>query len=138
MSAQIQVFGQENKWMPNVVVMNFTDFVKYRNLKDASGNRLIHTLSDSFATIAGMEVVTSPVVAANTMYVMDSAQGEILDRQSVRLITSFENNDNAEHETVTFVATARLQFHVPTINRNAFMKCSDVSTAIAAITLPTT
>ena len=138
MSAQITVFGQENSWMADTVLMNFRDFVKYRNLKDKEGNRLIRTLNDNVATIAGLTVVTSPIVPTNELYVFDSRQGEILDRQSITVKTSFENKDNIEHETVTMVAVERLQFHVPLINRDAFMKCSDVETAIAAITEPTT
>lgn len=136
MGAQISVFGEQNSWMAGTVVMNFTDFVKYRNLKDANGNKLIQTMSDSIATIAGMEVITSPIVAPNTLYVFDKNQGEILDRQSISVKTSFENKDNIEHETVTFVAVERIQFHVPTIKRDAFMKCSDVATAITTITAP--
>ena len=134
MGAQISIFGQENSWMATTVVMNFRDFVNYRNLKDSDGNKLVHTLSDSMPTIAGMNVVTSPIVSANTLFVFDASQGEILDRQSITLKTSFENNDNIEHETVTFVGVERLQFHVPIIKRDAFMKCSDVATAITAIT----
>lgn len=134
MSAQITVFGQENKWMPNVVLMNFTDFVKYRNLKDTNGNKLIRTLNDNVATIAGLRVITSPIVVANTLYVMDATQGEILDRQLLTVKTSFENNDNIEHEMVTLVAVERLQFHVKIINRDAFMKCSDIAQAIEDIT----
>jgi HK97 family phage major capsid protein len=134
MSAQISIFGQENAWMANTVVMNFRDFVNYRNLKDSDGNKLVHTLSDAMPTIAGMNVVTSPIVSANTLFVFDTNQGEILDRQSITLKTSFENNDNIEHETVTFVGVERLQFHVPIIKRDAFMKCSDIATAITAIT----
>lgn len=138
MGAQISIFGQENSWMADTVVMNFSDFVKYRNLKDVDGNKLNHTLSDTFATIAGMRVVTSPIVAANTLYVFDSTKGEILDRQSITIKTSYENATNVEHETVTFVGVERLQFHVPIIQRDAFMKCSDIATAIAAIAEPTT
>lgn len=136
MAAQIAVFGQENSWQADTIVMNFTDFIKFRNLKDANGNRLILTLSDTNATIAGLNVVTSPIVVANTAYVFDSRQGEILDRQSITVKTSFENNDNIEHEVVTFVAVERLQFHVPTIKRNAFMKVTDIAAAITAITAP--
>ena len=136
MGAQISVFGQENAWMANTLIMNFKDFVNYRNLKDANGNKLVHTLSDAVPTIAGMQVVTSPIVGANTCYVFDASQGEILDRQQITLKTSFENNDNIEHETVTFVGVERLQFHVPIIQRDAFMKCSDIAVAITAITAP--
>ncbi len=133
MAAQISVFGQENSWMADTVLMNFTDFVKYRNLKDDNGNKLNHTLSDNVATIAGMRVVTSPIVTANTLYVFDSTRGFILDRQMLTIKTSFENRDNIEHETVTLVAVERLQFHVALIDRDAFMKSSDVTAAIAAI-----
>lgn len=133
MAAQINVFGQENAWMADTVVMNFRDFVLYRNLKDADGNKLVKTLSDGTATIAGMRVVTSPIVESNTLFVFDSTKGEILDRQALTVKTSYENNDNIEHEMVTFVAVERLQFHVSIINRDAFMKCSDVEAAIAAI-----
>lgn len=136
MGAQISVFGQENSWMANTLVMNFKDFVNYRNLKDSNGNKLVHTLSDSVPTIAGMNVVTSPIVGANTCYVFDASQGEILDRQQITLKTSFENNDNIEHETVTFVGVERLQFHVPIIQRDAFMKCSDIEAALVLITAP--
>lgn len=136
MSAQIQVFGQENMWMPNALVMNFVDFVKYRNLKDANGNKLIHTLSDTVATIAGMEVITSPIVPQNTCYVMDSAKGKILQRKGYTFNISYENRENIEHELATMVAYERVQFYVKNIDQDAFMKCSDVAAAITAITEP--
>lgn len=136
MAAQINIFGQENMWMADTVIMNYRDFILYRNLKDSNGNKLIKTLSDGTATIAGLQIVTSPIVPSNEIYVFDSTQGEILDRQTLTVKTSYENNDNIEHEMVTIVAVARLQFHVSTINRDAFMKSSDVAAAITAITAP--
>jgi len=136
MSAQINVFGQENKWMPDTIILNYVDYTVYKNLKNLNGDKVILTLSDGTNTIAGLRVVTSPIVARNTCYVFDSMQGEILDRQMLTVKTSFENNDNIEHEMVTLVGVARLQFNVKIINRNAFMKCSDIATAITAITAP--
>ena len=136
MSAQINVFGQENKWMPDTIILNYVDYTVYKNLKNLNGDKVILTLSDGTNTIAGLRVVTSPIVARNTCYVFDSMQGEILDRQMLTVKTSFENNDNIEHEMVTLVGVARLQFNVKIINRDAFMKCSDIATAITAITAP--
>lgn len=136
MGAQISEFGEQNAWMANTVVMNFSDFVKYRNLKDANGNKLVHTLSDAQPTIAGMKVVTSPIVVANTCFVFDSSKGEILDRQAITVQTSYENKDNIEHELVTLVGVERLQFNVRLIERDAFMKCSDIAAAIIAIKKP--
>lgn len=134
MAAQISIFGAENTWMADTLVMNFKDFVIYRNLKDANGNKLIRTLSDTTPTIAGMLVVTNPIVSPNTCFVFDTTQGEILDRQLITIKTSFENNDNIEHETVTFVGVQRIQFHVPISRRDAFMKCSDIAAALVLIT----
>lgn len=136
MGAQISIFGKENAWMANTLVMNFKDFVNYRNLKDSNGNKLVHTLSDAIPTIAGMRVVTSPIVVANTCFVFDSTKGEILDRQAITVVTSFENDTNVEHELVTLVGVERLQFNVRIIDRDAFMKCSDIAVAIAAILKP--
>ena len=65
---------------------------------------------------------------------MHSTKGSILDRKMLTINSYFENNDNAEHELVTFVGVERLQFHVRNINRDAFMKCSDITTAIGDIT----
>lgn len=134
MSAQIQHFGQQNKWIPNTVVMSLRDFVLYRNLKDADGNKIIRTWENGLSTIANLNVVTHPLVAQNELYVFDSNQGEILDRQMITIKESYENNDNIEHEIVTLVGVERIQFHVAQINRDAFMKCSDIVTAIEAIT----
>lgn len=136
MAAQINIFGQQNAWMADTVVMNYRDFILYRNLKDANGNKLIKTLSDGTATLAGMRIVTSPIVPSNEMYVFDSTKGTILDRQMLTVKTSYENRDNIEHEMVTFVAVERLQFHVPIVHRDAFMKVSNVTEAIEDITKP--
>lgn len=133
MGAQISVFGEENAWMADTLVMNYRDFIIYRNLKDANGNKLMHTLSDTVATIAGMRVITSPIVVTNTCYVFDSSKGEILDRQAITVATSYENKDNIEHELVTLVGIERLQFNVRLIDRDAFMKCSDIAVAIGLI-----
>ena len=136
MASQISLFGELNSWMATSVVMNYKDFVNYRNLKDANGNKLVQTMSDNVSTIAGLEVVVSPIVPANTIYVFDKSKGEILDRQAISVATSYENKDNIEHELVTLVGVERLQFNVRLIERDAFMKCSDVATAITAIKKP--
>lgn len=135
MSAQIQIFGQENKWMPDTLVMNFADFVRYRNLKDADGNKIVHTI-EGLPFIAGLRVITSPIVVANTCYVFDSSKGSLLTRQGYTFGVSYDNNDNFEHETATMKAVERVQFYVRQINNDAFMKCTDVATAITAITKP--
>jgi hypothetical protein len=84
----------------------------------------------------GMNIITSPLVAPNTLYVIDSTRGQILDRKQMNVEFYYENKDNAEKEIVTIKAVERVQFHVPFIDRNAFMKCSDINLALSAISKP--
>lgn len=134
MKAQITVFGQENKWMPDVAVMNYIDWTKLYLEKDEDGNYLFpNIIFGGRQEINGMRIVTTPICAADSCYVFDSTKGKILDRRKLTVTASFENNDNIEKELVTFVAVQRLQFHVRNINRDAFMKCSDIPAALVAI-----
>lgn len=137
MKAQIYTFGQENAWEADTVVMNYNDMIKYLHAKDANNNYLFPNFVYGATDIVnGMRIVTSPIVAPNTLYVFDSMKGVILDRKKVTISTSYENRDNIEHELVTFVGVERLQFHVRLIDRDAFMKTSDIAAALTAITAP--
>jgi hypothetical protein len=137
MKAQIYEFGQQNKWQADTVLMNYTDMVTYLLAKNSEGNYLFpNFVFGATDQVNGMRIVTSPLVPQNELYVMDSTRGKILDRKRVTVTASFENKDNIERELVTMVGVERLQFHVRTINRDAFMKCSDIAAAITAITKP--
>ena len=137
MKSQIFTFGQQNKWQADTIIMNYTDMVTYLLAKDLNGVYLFpNFVFGTTDQIGGMRVVTSPLVEQNTMYVLDSTKGKILDRKRTTVTASFENKDNIEHELLTLVAVERLQFHVRMINRDAFMKCSDIATALAAIATP--
>lgn len=135
MKGQIYTFGAENQFMADTVVMNYNDMITYLHAKDANNNYLFpNFVLGATDVVNGMRIVTSPLVAQNTLFVFDSTKGSILDRKKLTVVASFENNDNIEHEIVTFVGHERLQFHVRTIDRDAFMKCTDIEAAITAIT----
>ncbi len=135
MKAQIFTFGQENSWDADTIVMNYNDFVKFMHQKNADNDYLLpNFVMQGDGILNGMKIVTSPLVSANTLYVFDSSKGEILDRQGATLEMSYENNDNFEHEIVTLKVIERLQFHVANINQDAFMKCTNISTALTALT----
>ena len=134
MKGQIYTFGAENQFMANVVLMNYNDVVTYLHAKDANNAYLFpNFVSGSTNVVNGMTIVTSPLVAQNTLFVFDSTKGSILDRKQLTITASFENNDNIEHEIVTFVGHERLQFHVRNIDRDAFLKCTDIEAALVAI-----
>ena len=135
MKAQIFTFGAENSWDANTIVMNYNDFVKFMHQKNTDNDYLLpNFVMQGSAVLNGMTIVTSPLVVPNTLYVFDSTKGEILDRQGATLEMSYENNDNFEHEIVTLKVVERLQFHVAQINQDAFMKCTNITTALTAIT----
>jgi len=137
MKAQIFTFGQERAWDADTILMNYNDWVKFMHTKNADGDYLLpNFMLTGNAVLNGMRVVTSPIVAPNTLYVFDSSKGQILDRMASTIEMAYENNDNFEHEVVTIKAVERLQFHVSTIERDAFMKCSDVAGALLDITNP--
>lgn len=135
MKAQIFTFGAENSWDADTIVMNYNDFVKFMHQKNTDNDYLLpNFVMQGSAVLNGMTIVTSPLVVPNTLYVFDSTKGEILDRQGATLEMSYENNDNFEHEIVTLKVVERLQFHVAEINKDAFMKCTNITTALTAIT----
>lgn len=137
MKAQIYTFGQENAWDANVILMNYNDYVKFMHQKNADGDYLLpNFVVSGINQLSGMEVVTSPLVSPNTLYVMDTTKGVILDRKDMSVEMSYENNDNFENEIATLKAYERLQFHVAQINRDAFMKCTDIAQALIDITAP--
>ncbi len=136
MAAQIYTFGAENKWVADTILMNYSDWVRFMHTKNELGDYLLpNFVLTNGGMLNGMRIVTNPLVAPNTLYVMDSTKGQILDRKSRTIQFAYENADNFEHEVVTIKAVERLQFHVKIINRDAFMKCSDIAAALTAITI---
>jgi HK97 family phage major capsid protein len=135
MKAQIYTFGQQNAWNADTILMNYSDFVRFQHAKNRDGDYLLpNFVYTNGGVLNGMQVVTSPLVAPNTLYVLDSTKGEILDRNQITLEFSYENKQNFEQELVTAKAVERMQFHVSIINRDAFMKCEDIGAALTAIT----
>lgn len=137
MQTQIVALGEENSFMPDTALVNFCDWFKLvRSAKDLDNNyldqRIVERNGQLF--VGGMRVVTNPIVAPNTCYVMDSTKGEVLDRKTVNVDIAFQNKDNWESEIATIKGYVRINLWVPVNNQNAFMKCSDVATAITAIT----
>ena len=136
MQAQIYTLGQENGYAPDTVILNYMDwFSLVLSSKDADANYLDYrNVNMGTAVINGMTVITSPDVAANTCYVFDKTKGEMIINQSYEVSMAYENSTDWESDLVAMKGSIRANLLVETPNQNAFMKCSDVATAIAAIT----
>ena len=137
MATQIFELGKQNFWRANVAVVNNCDYFKFvQSAKDTQGRYLDPRVSTVGGNtyIGDIMIVPSTDVVQNTVYVMDTSKGTILDRRSVSLALSTEHKENFVDGFGTLLATARLQFLVKRNDANAFMKCSDVAAAITAIT----
>lgn len=137
MQTQIFVLGKENSYSPDTAVVNVLDWFKFVNsYKDGDNNYMNYRMTtvEGVPMVNGMKIITSPEVAANTCYVFDSSRAELLVNQSYETSIAFENDTDWESDLVALKASIRANLLVEANNVNAFMKCSDVSTAIDNIT----
>jgi len=139
MRVQISVLGELNAFMPNVVLVNMCDwFTKVESRKDTQGNYIDSrvTMVNGMPNVGGMMVIPLANVPQGTLYVMDTNKGEILDRRRLELEIAFQNADEWEKEIASLKGYTRVNLWVPNEWKNAFMKCSDIDTAISAINKP--
>ena len=137
MQTQIFVLGKENSYSPDTAVVNVLDWFKFVNsYKDGDNNYMNYRMTtvNGVPMVNGMKIITSPEVAANTCYVFDSSRAELLVNQSYETSIAFENDTDWESDLVALKASIRANLLVEANNVNAFMKCSDVNTAIDSIT----
>ena len=139
MATQMRTLGKLAKFRPNLVLVNDMDwFINVESAKDADGNYLdyrVRAVGDGSYIVGSFTILPLVDVDANTMYVMDRSKAFILDRQDIMMTLSRENGTNFVDGYVTLKVTTKLQFVVELNNTDAFMKCSDVSTAITSITI---
>lgn len=140
METQIIELGKQNSFSPNIAIVNKCDwFLLVDSDKDANNNYLNNknvTIRNGVPYIGEMMVVWSPIVAQNTCYVIDSTMAEIIDRQVLEIEIATESGTDWEQEQAKIKAFERLNLFLDPNWLNAFMKCSDVATAIAAIDKP--
>lgn len=137
MASQIVALGQDGAYMPNVVLFNTIDRYKALLIKDKFNNYLmppfVVRVANKDYNIDGMIVRSNPNVPANSVWVFDSTKGTIYQRKTALAEMSYENASNFETEVVTLKVYERLNLLIRNVNKNAFMKCMDVATALAAL-----
>ena len=139
MQTQIAILGKQEAYQPNVVLVNLCDwFLKVQSRKDLNNNYLDSrvTLINGVPFINGMRVIPLQNVPANTLYVFDSTKAEVLDRMTFEVSVAFENGTNWEKHIASILGFTRINLWCPVNWQNAFMKCTDIDTAVTAITKP--
>lgn len=126
--------NRQSKYMPNGVVMNPVDIERYKLSKGTDGHYVLPPfVSADGMMIAGMRVVESSQVTANTMLVGDFRWGTIYDLEGVSIEMGWVN-DQFIQNAMTILAEVRLGLLVRTVDVNAFSKVTDIDAAITAIT----
>lgn len=137
MTAQIIALGKDNGYLPNVVLFNTIDRYKSLMNKNANGDYIlppfVARIGNKEYNIDGMVVRSNPEVPANSVYVFDSTKATGYMRKNAVAEISYENASNFETETATLKVYERLNLLIRNTNKNAFMRCLDVETALAAI-----
>lgn len=140
MCSQVVALGQDGSYLPNFVLFNTIDRYKALLIKDANDNYImppfvVRTGNKEY-NIDGMIVRSNPNVPANSVWVGDSTKGTIYQRKAAVAEMSFENATNFETEVATMKVYERLNLLIRNVDKNAFMKCTDVATALTAIAAP--
>lgn len=135
---QIQQLGQMNAWMPNYVFVNPGDLEIMKNLKNTLGDSVrmypgMFVDNGGNVYINGMLLIENPNITSNTFWIGDFTRGTVYAIPGVGIEFSYENATNFETETVTVKAYERLNLLIRNVDTNAFMKCTDITAALAQI-----
>lgn len=118
----------------NRVWMNPADFYKLRTAKTTTGERIFVQDVNGVYRIAGMEVVRTNAVTANTLLVADDTKYNIYMKRALEVKFGQANGTDFEKDQYTAVAFARMQLVVREHDKPAVIKVSNVATALTNLT----
>ena len=119
---------------PNYVIMNIAAINDMRLEKDDNGNYIMPPFATaSGQQVAGMTIVQSSSVADTTMLVGDFNYGTYYTLEDINIQVGHVGNQFAEN-MVTILAEKRGALLVRTVDAGAFVKVTDITAAVTAIT----
>jgi hypothetical protein len=125
--------GKQSKYMPNIVLMNPADILKYKLLKAVDGHYLLPPfISADGTSIDGMRVVESSVVTANTLVVGDFTYGTIYHAEDVVVEMGYVNDQFIKNQW-TIRAEQVMALLIRVVDEDAFVKVADINAAVAAL-----
>jgi HK97 family phage major capsid protein len=123
--------GKTGKYVPNTVLVNPTDSLRFKLIKTIDG---IYNTNPFVANgnLTGMQIVESSQVLPNTLLVGDFRYGTIYDLEGFTIEMGWINDQFIRNQ-MTILAEQRLMLLIKTIDADAFRKVADVSTVLAAL-----
>lgn len=121
------------KYMPNYAIMNIADVNEMRLAKDTAGNYILPPFTSTDGTqVAGMTIVVSNSVTANTMVVGDFDYATLYTLGSLSIDIGLIDKQFIEN-MVTLRAEERMGLLVRNVHTDAFRKVTDIDAAVTTI-----
>lgn len=126
--------SKQSKYMPNKVLMNPIDILRYKLAKAVDGHYILPPfIAANGQVIDGVQVVESSQVTANTLLVGDFRYGTVYDLEGVTVEVG-HINDQFVKNTKTILAEKRTMLLVRNVDLDAFAKVTDITAALDIIT----
>ena len=123
----------DTQYMPNFAVMNIADINLMRLKKDSNNNYVVPPFaSQDGANVAGITIIASNSVTANTMLVGDFSFGTLYTLGGLQIDVGWIANQFIENQ-VTIRAEERHGLLVRSINEDAFAKETSISAALTTL-----
>lgn len=118
-----------SKYAPNFVAANSETIDRYFLKKDGENN---YMFDSETGTIAGLTIVEDNNLADNTLVVGDSRYGTIYEKGGVVLSEGY-NDGQFVADMKTIKARVRMLFLIRNVDKTGFLKCTNITTALATL-----
>jgi hypothetical protein len=118
-----------SKYQPNFVAANSDTIDRYFLKKDGENNYMFNSETGA---IAGLNIVEDNNLADNTLVVGDSRFGTIYEKGGVVLSEGYSGTQFVQ-DIKTIKARVRLLFLVRNVDKTGFLKCTNITTALATL-----
>jgi hypothetical protein len=127
--------SKQSKYMPNVVLMNPSDILRYKLAKATDG----HYLLPPFVSADGMRidtvtVVESSEVTANTLEIGDFSKGRIYRSEEVTITMGLIANQFIQNQW-TILSEEEMALRIRDVDADGYLFVSNITSAIAALSI---
>jgi len=125
-----------SKYSPDFALMNIVDINKYRLKKDANNNYVMPPfVSADGNVIAGMTVIESNAVTANSMVIGDSMYASVYGVPGFGIETGYINDDFTKGKK-RMRLYRRMLFLIREVDKTGFKKVADIDASLVLLATP--
>ena len=123
------------KYQPDFAVMNISDINRMKLSKDANQNYILPPfVSRDGAQVAGITIIESNIITADTMVLGDRRFARIYELGGIVLSKGMINAQYTEDE-MTLKARKRMAFLIRGADKGGFLKVTSIDAALLALTI---